>query len=185
MKKIGYVRYLNLNTDVLPIDEQLNKLSVAKCDEIITICEDEITINEIERLAPGDIMVIERLNVISKNTSNNIDFINKLIKRGIKLDILNLGTVESTRSPLYKLLDSFHTYEVECLKERLVGAKKKASMKAGFVDGRPKKYVNGELERVVALVKEGKTYAEVTEITGISASTISRAMKKDREKEVD
>ena len=46
-----------------------------------------------------------------------------------------------------------------------------------FKDGRPKKYIPQQIQLALDLLEQGKTYRQITEMTGISKSTLIRARK--------
>ena len=44
-----------------------------------------------------------------------------------------------------------------------------------FKDGRPKKFTPEQIDLALALLEQGKTYSQITTMTGISKSTLIRA----------
>lgn len=46
-----------------------------------------------------------------------------------------------------------------------------------FRDGRPKKYSPAQIQLALELLEQGKTYRQITQMTGISKSTVVRARK--------
>ena len=46
-----------------------------------------------------------------------------------------------------------------------------------FRDGRPKKFTPEQLQLALSLREQGKTYRQITAMTGISKSTLIRARK--------
>ena len=52
-----------------------------------------------------------------------------------------------------------------------------ASQDSNFKDGRPKKYTSQQIRLALDLLEQGRTYRQITEMTGISKSTLIRAKK--------
>lgn len=46
-----------------------------------------------------------------------------------------------------------------------------------FKDGRPKKFTQEQIELALSLLEQGKTYRQITQMTGISKSTLIRARR--------
>jgi uncharacterized protein YerC len=52
-----------------------------------------------------------------------------------------------------------------------------AKQDPNFKDGRPKKFTPQQIQLALDLLEQGKTYRQITEMTGISKSTLIRARK--------
>lgn len=63
--------------------------------------------------------------------------------------------------------------------ERSIAGKEKASQKKDYHDGRPAKYSDNDISNAMRLLN-GHSLQEVYEITGISKSTLSRAVRKNK-----
>lgn len=178
--KLGYVRTVDIDADILVKSEQLIKLNNVKCDEIVEEQAERIGDCIADRLSSGDTLVITNLNILGKMTGENIEYIDSLLNKGISIDILDLGLIEAQESRAYELLQTFYRYEKSCLKERLMTAKKVAKQKEGFKEGRPRLYTEEQIEEGLKLL-ENHSYSEAAKICGISVATLNREKKK-REK---
>ena len=61
--------------------------------------------------------------------------------------------------------------------ERTTEGRNIARLKANYVEGRPPKYKRTQLEHALGLLNS-HSYAQVSDMTGISVSTITRAKRK-------
>ena len=66
---------------------------------------------------------------------------------------------------------------IETIVERTQTGKAVARLDPNFKDGRPKKYTPEQIELALSLLAQGKTYRQITTMTGISKSTLIRARK--------
>ncbi|NLV28597.1 MAG: recombinase family protein, partial [Erysipelotrichaceae bacterium] len=71
---------------------------------------------------------------------------------------------------------AFAEFERAMIVERTQAGKAIARTKAGYHEGRPKKYNNEQLQHAVGLLKDN-SYKQVERMTGISKSTLIRAQK--------
>ena len=95
---LGYIRTINIDADILLKSEQLDRLKSVKCDEIVEEEVEKISENIADRLSSRDILVIESLNVLGKMTGENLQYIDKLLEKDVKINILDLGLIENNRS---------------------------------------------------------------------------------------
>ena len=58
--------------------------------------------------------------------------------------------------------------------ERTQTGKAVARQEPNFKDGRPKKFTAEQIELGLSLLAQGKTYRQITQMTGISKSTLIR-----------
>ena len=63
--------------------------------------------------------------------------------------------------------------------ERTQTGKAIARQDPNFKDGRPKKFTQEQIELALSLLEQGKTYRQITQMTGISKSTLIRAKQHD------
>ena len=64
--------------------------------------------------------------------------------------------------------------------ERTQTGKAIARQDPNFKDGRPKKFTQEQIELALSLLEQGKTYRQITQMTGISKSTLIRERKRQR-----
>ena len=66
-------------------------------------------------------------------------------------------------------------YERGTIVERTQTGKAVARQDPNFRDGRPKKFTPEQIDLALSLLEQGKTYRQITAMTGISKSTLIRA----------
>jgi len=72
---------------------------------------------------------------------------------------------------------AFAEYERGMIVERTQTGKAVARQDPNFRDGRPKKYTPQQIRLALDLLEQGRTYRQITEMTGISKSTLIRAKR--------
>jgi DNA invertase Pin-like site-specific DNA recombinase len=100
-----------------------------------------------------------------------------LFERGIRVHILNMGLVENTLTGnlILTVMLAFAEYERGTIVERTQTGRAIARQDPNFRDGRPKKFTPEQIELALSLLAQGKTYRQITTMTGISKSTLIRA----------
>ena len=133
----------------------------------------------IDRLADGDCLVVCKMDRFCRNVREGLDIIEHLMDKGIKIDILNLGVIDNT--PVgrltYTILLSFAEFERNMIVERTRAGRELARQKDGYTEGRPKKFNRTQIELAMQLL-ECHSYKQVSDMTGISKSTLQREKKK-------
>lgn len=133
----------------------------------------------LEKIKEGDTLIVTKLDRFARSMTQGSQLVTELINRGIKVNILNIGIMDNT--PASKLIRniffSFAEFERDMIVERTQEGKAIAKTKAGFTEGRPKKYTEKQINHALSLLTINggdKSYSEVVEITGISKSTLIR-----------
>ena len=95
------------------------------------------------------------------------------------LHILNMGLVENTLTGnlILTVMLAFAEYERGMIVERTQTGKVVARQDPNFKDGRPKKFSPEQIQLALSLLDQGKTYRQITTMTGISKSTLIRAKR--------
>lgn len=75
---------------------------------------------------------------------------------------------------------AFAEYERGMIVERTQTGKAVARQDPSFKDGRPKKFTPEQIALALSLWEQGKTYRQITQMTGISKSTLIRERKRQR-----
>ena len=136
-------------------------------------------------LKSGDILVVTKLDRFCRNTKEGLDWIEKLLERGISVHILNMGLIDNT--PTGKLIVTiflaFAEFERAMILERTANGKEIARQKEGYREGRPKKFSKRQMELALNLLME-YPYSQVSEMTGISVSSLTRAKREKKAKEL-
>nr|WP_297940060.1 recombinase family protein [uncultured Lachnoclostridium sp.] len=135
----------------------------------------------LEKLVPGDLLVVTKLDRFCRTTKEGLSYIDMLMNKGVHIHILNMGLIEDT--PMGRLivtnLLAFAEFERAMIIERTQSGKAIAKQKEDFREGRPKKYGRAQIEHALELL-EGNSYKQVEELTGISKSTLIRAKRKQQ-----
>ncbi|PRS16523.1 resolvase [Bacillus paralicheniformis] len=181
--KYGYAR---VSTKSQELKSQIDALKKEGCDEIF---QEKFTGTTKERpeferllqtLEEGDTIVITKLDRFARSANDATSIIEDLFKRGIRVHVLNMGIVEDTSTGrlVFNIMSSFAQFERDMIVERTQEGKAIAKQKDDFREGRPKKYGKKQVEHALQLLDEGNSYKEVSETTGISVSTLTRAKRK-------
>ena len=106
-----------------------------------------------------------------------VQVVRELFERGIRVHILNMGLVENTLTGnlILTAMLAFAEYERGTIVERTQTGKAVARQDPNFRDGRPKKFMPEQIDLALSLLAQGKTYRQITIMTGISKSTLIRA----------
>ena len=132
----------------------------------------------LDRLQENDTLVITKLDRFCRTVKEGLQYIDLLTEKGVRIHILNMGLIEDT--PMGRLITTnllaFAEFERAMIVERTQAGKAIARTKAGYHEGRPKKYNNEQLQHAVGLLKDN-SYKQVERMTGISKSTLIRAQK--------
>lgn len=137
----------------------------------------------LDSLQVGDMLVVTKLDRFCRTTKEGLQYIDMLLERGIKIHILNMGLIENTamgRLIVTNLL-AFAEFERAMIIERTQSGKMIAKSKKGFKEGRPKSYTKKQLDHALSMLTINggdKSYNEVTELLGISKSTLIRENNK-------
>ena len=167
------------------LDDQIAKLTAVGFDELII--EEFTGYNNkrpkfdelIQRLQKGDTLIVTKLDRFARSTATGSTLINELLQRGVAVHILNMGLIDNTPTGrlITNIMLAFAEYQRDLIIERTQAGKEIARTKNGFRDGRPP--IDRKKKDFAAnlILNEHKTYTEVSELTGLSTSTITRAVR--------
>ena len=167
------------------LDEQCQELEKAGCQEIVAEQYTGTTMNRpkfkelIDKLQDGDTLVVTKLDRFARSAGDGSKLARALLKRGISLNILNMGQVSNNTTTgrlMLNILLAFAEFERDMIVERTQAGKAIARTKDGFKEGRPR-IKKERTDNAVKLINEGHSYREVVEMTGLSKSTIIRAVR--------
>lgn len=180
--KYGYARVSTSGQDV---EAQIQVLKANGCDKIFsehftgTLTERPQFSLLLSALKSGDILIITKLDRFARSATKGSELIKQLLEMGVAVHILNMGLLDNT--PASKLIRNiffaFAEFERDMIVDRTQDGKQIAKQKPDFKEGRPKKYTRKQLEHAMQLLQEN-SYKQVTELTGISKSTLVRERKK-------
>lgn len=179
------------------VEDQLTQLSNSGCNKVIS---EQYSAKEkgrpqfeelLKELKTGDTLIVTKLDRFARNTREGLEVVQTLLDKNVTFKILNMGTFDNTPQGKMSLTMflAFAEFERDMIVERTQAGKAIARTKEGFREGRRKKYKEEMLNYALSLltVNGGEcSYNKAAERTGISRSTLVRAMqKKKSEKEDD
>lgn len=133
----------------------------------------------LDKLQQGDKLVITKLDRIARSAAQGTELIQTLLDNGITVHVLNIGLMDNT--PTGKLIRNimlaFAEFERDMIIERTQEGKAIAKKQPDFREGRPRLYSKKQIQHALGLL-ENHSYKQVTELTGISKSTLIRAKNK-------
>ena len=77
---------------------------------------------------------------------------------------------------------AFAEYERDMIVERTQTGKAVVRANGKRVDGRPKKFKSEQISHALEILEDGRSYTEVEKLTGISKSTLIRAVRQKKMK---
>ncbi|MGE7841418.1 recombinase family protein [Lysinibacillus sp. NPDC093712] len=133
----------------------------------------------IETLHAGDKLIVTKLDRLARNTKEGIELIEQLFEKDVKVHVLNVGLLENTSMGRFFLTTLLAVAEMErnMIIERTQEGKAIAKQNPNYREGRKPTYTKAQLEHALSML-ENHSYNQVTEKTGISKSTLIRAMNK-------
>ena len=133
-----------------------------------------------ESIRPKDTLIVTKLDRIARNTIQGIELITRLLDQDINVHILNMGLMDNTPTGrlIRTILLAFAEFERDMIIERTQEGKAVARKQSGFREGRPPKFSRVQKEHAVKLLKD-YSYKQVSEMTGMSVSTVKRAKIKE------
>ena len=165
------------------LEDQIAALEKYGCQEIIEEAFSGKTMERpkfqrlLDQLQEGDTLVVCKLDRFARTAIEGVQVVRELFERGIRVHILNMGLVENTLTGnlILTVMLAFAEYERGTIVERTQTGKAIARQDPNFKDGRPKKFTPQQIQLALDLLEQGKTYRQITEMTGISKSTLIRA----------
>lgn len=187
-----YIGYARVSSAGQNLDMQLQALTDAGC---IDIFREKMSGKRksrpeldamIKTLRPGDTVVVYKLDRIGRSTKHLIELIELFGQKGVHFKSLkeNIDTSTPVGKFIFHLFASLAEFEREMIAERTQSGRDAARAR-GRMGGRPK--VNDkQLEKALKLY-DSKAYQvrEIAKITGISHTTIYRAINKRKKEKAD
>ena len=146
-----------------------------------------------EALKEGDTLIVTKLDRFARSLSQGSELVTKLIAKGIKVNILNIGIMDNT--PASKLIRniffSFAEFERDMIIERTQEGKAIVREKAKeegrvFKEGRPRGFDPVRIDEALKMLTingGNKSYKQVAHLTGISLPTLVRRQQEYRNKQ--
>lgn len=185
----GYIRVSTKNQlDGFGLETQKNEILEKYPSS--KIFEEQFTGTKLDRpilsellntLKASDTLIVTKLDRLARNTVEGIQIIEDLFNRGISVHVLNVGLLENTTMGKFFLTTLLAVAEMErnIIIERTQSGKELAKQDHNFKEGRPPIYKRKQIDHALSLLKD-HTYRQVTELTGISKSTLIRAKNKKK-----
>lgn len=175
--RFGYARVSTLEQN---LDLQLDALTSAKCDEVIT---DEASGKNANRpgltkllqdkLRKGDELVVWRLDRLGRSLKDLIELVNDFESKGIKFTSLteNINTSTNNGKLIFNIFASLAEFERNLIRERTM-AGLSAARARGKVGGRPN-ISNTKINAAIQLYnKKELTIEEICKTISISRRTL-------------
>ena len=185
--KYGYARVSTRGqaTHGNSLEEQVSRLKEEGCETIVEEQYTGTTTNRpkfsklIDELKQGDTIVVTKLDRFARSAAEGSKVIKELQGRGVKVHVLNMGLIDDSNVGhlIANILFSFAEFERDMIVERTQEGKARARTKAGFHEGRPKKFSKERVDNAIGLLLQGNSYKRVSDMTGISTATLTRAMR--------
>ena len=165
------------------LEDQVSALEKYGCQKIVQEAFTGKTMDRpkflrlLEDLQEGDTLVVCKLDRFARTAIEGVQVVRELFERGIRVHILNMGLVENTLTGnlILTVMLAFAEYERGTIVERTQTGKAVARQDPNFKDGRPKKFKPEQIDLALSLLAQGKTYRQITTMTGISKSTKNSA----------
>lgn len=132
----------------------------------------------LEQLVAGDTLMAAKLDRIARTAAEGASVIRSLQERGVAVHILNIGILDTSTTGrlMMNVLLAFAEFERNMIVERTQAGREIARTHAGYREGR-RPLPKGRKDAAVAMVRNGRSYQEACEATGLSRSTVLRAVQ--------
>jgi DNA invertase Pin-like site-specific DNA recombinase len=178
------------------LDIQVAKLLAAGCDER-DIYRDKASGGSwdrpqweklLYRLQPGDVVVVYKLDRLSRSLKDLVNLLEDFRARGIGFHSLteNIDTTSAMGEMVFHMVAAFAQFERALIRERTKAGLENAKRNGKKLGGRRHKrnYLDQRAE-VVRMIAEGRTAADCARLLGMHRSTIGQWLedaKRDRER---
>ncbi len=138
----------------------------------------------IAALEPGDLVVATRLSRMSRSMGDLFKLFEQIQDAGANLYVIHesIRTDTSHGRLVFGLMSAINMYQRELINES-TSAGRKSAMARGVKFGPKPKITTKQRKHVLELIERGKTYSEITEITGISRAMIYLIKKPEKAKQ--
>lgn len=132
-------------------------------------------------IAPGDTLLVTRLDRLGRSIPQVNQIIEDLISRGITVHVLNIGIMDNTPTGrlIRNILLAVAEFERDMIIERTAEGKEIAKLNPNYRDGRPPKYTRIQMDHAMDLL-QNHSYKQVARMTGISKATLCRERARRR-----
>lgn len=133
-----------------------------------------------QEVQAGDTIVVTKMDRFARTETEAYEQVVAWVRAGVKVRVLNMGTIEDTeigRLILHIML-SFAEFERDMIVSRTQeGRAYKRATDPGYREGRKPKFSKAQLDHAMELL-QSHSFTEVATMTGISRSTVTREARK-------
>lgn len=134
-------------------------------------------------LAPGDTLVVWRLDRLARSTKQLIEVAEVIQAKGAHFrsitEAIDTGTAAGRL--IYHVLAAMAEFERESIRERVTAGMATAKRHGKHV-GRPAKFTQAQADAARTLLGNGSSYSETARALGVDESTVSRGLRRFPEK---
>ena len=129
-------------------------------------------------LNSGDTLVVTKLDRIARSATEGSRIVHDMLNKDVGVHVLNMGMMDNspTGKLVCQIMFAFAEFERDMIVERTQEGKAVARRHPDYKEGRPKKYSRKQMEHAMELLHD-HSYKQVTDLTGISKSTLIREKK--------
>jgi len=133
-------------------------------------------------LKRDDILIITKLDRIARSVTEGMQLIDDFVKRGVVVDIINIGRFDNRPANRFQLQVMFAMAEFErdLIRERLQEGKAIARLDPDYTEGRKPKWSKKQYDHAMKL-QERHSYIEVSAMTGIPVPTLKAEKRKRKD----
>jgi DNA invertase Pin-like site-specific DNA recombinase len=180
MAIIGYAR---VSTKDQSLQLQIDALKATGCEIIFEEHESGAKYNRAElqsaldTLSTGDILVVYKLDRLSRSLKDLIDIASRLQDKGVALKCTSqpIDTSSSMGKCFFHVLGAIAEFEKDLIKERTI-AGLEAAKRLGRVGGRPKVIREDTINLAKELVNQGKTKTDIAKSLNLSRASLYRLL---------
>ena len=132
----------------------------------------------LEQLVSGDTLMAAKLDRIARTATAGATVIRSLQERGVVVHILNIGILDNSTTGrlMMNVLLAFAEFERDMIVERTQAGREVARTHAGYREGR-RPLPQARKDAAVSMIRNGHSYKEACAATGLSRSTVLRAVQ--------
>lgn len=146
------------------LEDQRKQLEEVGCDEIVleaytgTKMERPKFTELFDRLESGDTLIVCKLDRFARTAREGLEVVEDLMKRGVKVHILNMGLIEDTPMGrvILTVMLAFAQFERDSIVERTQSGKALAKVKEGYIEGRPRREIPENFEKYLEMYNAGE-----------------------------
>jgi DNA invertase Pin-like site-specific DNA recombinase len=180
MAIVGYAR---VSTKDQSLQLQIDALKTAGCGIVFEEHESGSKHHRAElqsalsTLSYGDVLVVYKLDRLSRSLKNLIDIANKLQEKGVALKCTSqpIDTTSSMGKCFFHVLGAIAEFETDLIKERTI-AGLEAARRLGRLGGRPKSISADKVALAKELAQQGRPRTDIARQLQISRASLYRLL---------